>query len=48
MIKCYILGCDNEAEVWDDMDNKICIPCMEREIEEESTLPEDYESLTNE
>ena len=42
---CETSGCEEIAEVIDDMDNKICSYCMEREIEEEGKVAEDYETI---
>lgn len=43
--KCEVMGCENEAEFWDAMDNKMCADCVEREIREEGTPEEDFETL---
>ena len=43
---CEVHGCESPAEFVDNMDNKICEDCMEREIQEdEECFLEDYEAL---
>ena len=44
-MKCDCPHCHNLATHYDVVHNLICEECMEREIEEESTSPEDYETL---
>lgn len=45
MIKCAYDGCHNEAEFVDNLDDEVCSECMEREIKEGSSEPEDFESI---
>lgn len=42
---CSIVDCNKEATVIDAMDNFLCSECMEHEIDESGTEPEDYESI---
>lgn len=43
---CDIVGCDQRPEYYDDMDNKLCSDCMERELEEESTDRDSYQLIS--
>lgn len=45
MSKCEIESCDMYAEYYDVMHNKICASCMEQEINDDGTIPEDYETI---
>ena len=43
---CDIVGCDEEAEFYDDMDNKICVHCLERELQSDPELDyDDFEPI---
>lgn len=44
-MKCEIVGCNNEAEYYDFMDNKICEDCKDFSIREENYSEEDYEKI---
>ena len=48
MRKCDTGNCDNEAEFWDPMDNKICEDCMENMIANEDYEAEDFEHIGTE
>ncbi len=43
--KCDTVGCDNEAEWYDELDNQICTDCMMQDIEETGNSAEDYEDI---
>ena len=47
MIRCFYLGCENNADYIDDADNYICNDCMEECLENNYTgqVREDFESL---
>ncbi len=45
MAKCEIIGCVDDAEFYDNMDNKICEAHMNAACEDGSS-PEDYELIT--
>jgi len=42
---CDIVGCDEPAEYYDEHDNKMCQYCVDYEITESGTLPENYEHI---
>lgn len=44
-MKCEMLHCDNEAEYYDGMSNKICEDCMIEEAKLEGNGFEDYEAI---
>ena len=39
---CSVVGCDEIASTYDDMDNELCLDCYEHWLEEES-ISEDEE-----
>lgn len=43
---CDVVGCEQDAEFYDNMDNELCRDCMERDMEENGKEPEDYEEFT--
>lgn len=43
--RCTYGFCYNEAEYIDHMDDHICADCMDREIQEGSAEPEDFEAI---
>ena len=42
---CDVIGCDQSPEFFDEMDNKLCQDCVDREIQEEGHSPEEYEGI---
>jgi hypothetical protein len=42
---CYIIGCQNEVEYYDTMDNKICGECAQQMVEEEGCDYNDFEKI---
>ena len=43
MEQCAYESCDNPAEFLDEFDDKICQECVEREVNESDSKPEDFE-----
>ena len=39
---CDVVGCDQPAEFYDMEDNKLCQDCVDREMRETMTGPEEY------
>lgn len=44
-MNCDNLGCEEEAEFFDDMQNALCSSCVEQDMEEKEMEPEDYEMI---
>ncbi len=44
-VKCEYDGCEQDAEFWDNADNKVCRDCMEREIRNSEVTEDDFELL---
>lgn len=44
-IMCEVEGCNEPADVYDVFGNYLCFDCMNREIEEEGSLPEEYQTI---
>jgi len=44
-MKCENQGCENDAEILDEFDNKICETCMDQEIGEGNAEPEEFERI---
>ena len=42
---CEVESCDNEAEYYDDTDNRICEEHMHQDIEETGNDPSGYERI---
>ena len=42
---CEIVGCENDAEYWDDMDARICHDHFIQGMDETGQMPEDYERI---
>lgn len=42
---CEVESCDNEAEYFDEMDNRICEEHMNQDMEETGNGPECYETI---
>lgn len=42
---CECVGCEQEAEYYDDTDNKICEDHMEESIRDEGFTHEDFEKI---
>jgi len=42
---CDILGCTEEAEFEDEMQNKYCASCMETAINGGEMMPEEFETI---
>jgi hypothetical protein len=42
---CEIVGCENDAEYWDDMDARICFDHLIQDMDETGKMPEDYEKI---
>lgn len=40
---CEYEDCENYAEFFDVMDNKVCVDCMVRAINDEDDSPENYQ-----
>ncbi len=45
MKPCEYESCDNPAEFFDEMGDKVCRECMEREVNESDAKPEDFEQF---
>jgi len=43
MDKCEYEECLNYAEFFDEMEDKVCQECMEREVNESGAEPESFE-----
>ncbi|AUR81986.1 hypothetical protein NVP1017O_17 [Vibrio phage 1.017.O._10N.286.55.C11] len=43
--KCETVGCDNDAEFFDGLHNKICSDCMDMEIAESECEAEDFMTI---
>ena len=44
-MRCDFLDCSNKAEYFDLMDSPVCKECMEREIKEGGSEPEDFQNI---
>ena len=45
---CEVVDCDNDAEYWDDMDNRICHDHFIQDMDETGKFPEDYQPISKE
>ena len=42
---CDVVGCDEKAVFYTEVDNVLCEDCMEKDMVEKGNLPEDYETI---
>lgn len=42
---CETLGCDSEADYIDAEDNRLCVDCVNKLINDENHDPEEFENL---